>query len=518
MGDVPAVHYATTVDGASLAYQSFGQGEVDVVIIPPFAQNVELAWERWENRRMFARMGSFARIVHFDKRGTGASDRTVRVPGLDQRVDDARAVMDAAGVERAILYGVSEGGPMALLFAVTYPERVTALILYGTAPWITDPNETIEQREQGRWGIGGVFETWGTDECRLLRFLAPTAFADPSYRAWNPRYERQSATPAAIRDLLELVDEIDVSDLLGSIHVPTLVLHRRGDPVIPVERARAMAAAISGACFMEFDGIDHFGNIGDQDGWLDAMEGFVTGRAPAAHPGHDEPVNASIVTLGGFEVRHRGLTVPLSAWGSRRARTLCKRLAAAAGEPLPRDELIELLWPDDENDVCRLYSRLSVQLSTVRRLLGGGVIADRESVRLDLDAVSLDLVAFRRAVGGGDLVEALELYPGEFLPEDAYAPWAERPRKQARSLYLSTVRQLAAQSARTGDKDRVIGLMHRLLDVDPFDHDAHVVLVRSLDEAGRHGESRRAYTEYVAKMAELDLVPRALGDITSSSR
>ena len=123
--------------------------------IPPFAQNIELAWELPANRGMFERMGSFARIVQFDKRGTGASDRTVPVPGLDQRVDDARAVMDAAGVERAILYGLSEGGPMALLFAVTYPERVSGLILNATAPWIVDPNETADERERRRRATGG---------------------------------------------------------------------------------------------------------------------------------------------------------------------------------------------------------------------------------------------------------------------------------------------------------------------------------------------------------------------------
>ena len=325
MGDVPPVRYATAVDGASLAYQCFGSGDVDVVIIPPFAQNIEIAWELPENRRMFERMGSFARITQFDKRGTGASDRTVPVPGLDQRVDDARAVMDAAGIERAVLCGLSEGGPMAILFAVTYPERVISLVLHATAAWITDPAESFDARQR-RWrGVDHLIESWGTDECRTLRLLAPTGYADPAIRAWMPRYERQCATPSAIRELLELIDEIDVTAVLGDVRKPTLVMHRRGDPMIPFERARAMAEGIEGAELAAFDGVDHFPPVGDQDGWLATMERFVTGRQPSPRASPAPTVPTSIRTLGGFEVRRDGALAPLSAWGSRRARVLCKR-------------------------------------------------------------------------------------------------------------------------------------------------------------------------------------------------
>ena len=150
-----------------------------------------------------------------------------------------------------------------------------------------------------------------------------------------------------------------------------------------------------------------------------------------------------IRTLGGFGVFHDGSEVPLAAWGSRRARTLCKRLAASAGEPVPREQLIELLWPD-ELDPAPLPARLSVQLSTVRRLLGGGVIADRDSVRLDLREVELDLADLLCALRDGDDERAATLYGGEFLPEDVYADWAAAPRDRARRGVLGALARLAA--------------------------------------------------------------------------
>ena len=311
---MPPVRWATTSDGLSLGFQVFGTGSVDVVAIPPFAQNIELAWERPELRRVWERIGRFARVVHFDKRGTGVSDRSVPVPGLDQRVDDARAVMDAAGVDRAVLYGISEGGPMALLFAVTYPERVERLVLHATDARIVDRDGmTDEDLELLRWGPEGVLTHWGTEQSGLLRLLAPTAWADPDYRAWEPRYERHSATPAAIRDLLAMADSIDVREILGRITVPTLLLHVRGDPVIPIERVRETAAAIPGARLVEHDGIDHFPHVGETDWWLDEVERFVTG---AVAPRRSRPPvgRTTVRTLGGFDVLHDGTPVAVAEW------------------------------------------------------------------------------------------------------------------------------------------------------------------------------------------------------------
>ena len=510
MGEVPPLSWATTSDGLSLGYQVFGAGPVDLVVIPPFAQNIELAWERPELRRIWERTARFARMVHYDKRGTGVSDRSVPVPGLDQRVDDARAVMDAAGIERCVLYGISEGGPMAMLFAVTYPERVERLVLHATDARIVDlDGVSAEELEQQRWGVDGVFTSWGTDRSGLLALLAPSAWADADYRAWEPRYERHSATPAAIRDLLEMADGIDVREVLGQIAVPTLLLHVRGDPVIPIERVRQTAAAIPGALLIEHDGIDHFPHVGETDWWLDALERFVTGdvapRRPAASRGA-----ARIRTLGGFGVLHDGAEVPLAAWGSRRARTLCKRLAASAGEPVPREQLIELLWPD-ELDPAPLPARLSVQLSTVRRLLGGGVIADRDSVRLDLGEVELDLADLLCALRDGDDERAATLYGGEFLPEDVYAEWAAAPRDRARRGVLAALARLAAQAT---DADIAVGHLQRALELDPFGVAEHEGLIKVLHDAGRLGEARRAHDRYASQMRDLGTTAPALADLT----
>lgn len=369
MSDVAPVRYAR-VGGASLAYQIWGEGPATIVAIPPMAQNIELTWERPEYRRMLTRLGSFAQVLHFDKRGTGASDRCAHMPTMDQRVEDLAAVMDAAGIHRAHLLGVSEGGPVALLFAVTYAERVDGVVLMGSGARIVAEETTSDRTEL--WLAG-----WGTDETITLDVFAPSVASDPSYRAWEPRYERQSASPAALRELLAMIRAIDVRPLLASITAPVLVLHRRGDRVMPVELARETAAGIPNARLVELDGEDHFAQVGDVDGWLDHVEEFTTGsvgrREPAVAAG---AVRVEIRTMGGFSVRVDGEDVPLTAWGSRRARQLCKRLTIAGGRPVPRDELVQMLWPD-EPDAVKLGARLSVLLSNIRRVLGGGLVADR---------------------------------------------------------------------------------------------------------------------------------------------
>jgi pimeloyl-ACP methyl ester carboxylesterase len=202
---VPRTRYARS-GGVSLAFQVFGNGPITIVAVPPLAKNIEIAWECAQYRHYFERVASFSRYVHFDKRGTGASDRTVPVPSLDTHVDDLRAVMDAAGVEHAFVEGVSEGGPMAMLFAVTYPDRVDGLILDGTASILVPRGETPEARDE-RLALRELWlERWGTDESLTLAAMAPSVAADPWYREWQPRYERQSASPAALRDLVSLIE------------------------------------------------------------------------------------------------------------------------------------------------------------------------------------------------------------------------------------------------------------------------------------------------------------------------
>ena len=212
--------------------------------------------------------------------------------------------------------------------------------------------------------------------------------------------------------------------------------------------------------------------------------------------------------MGGFEVRVGDEVVPLSAWGSRRSRILCKRLAVALGQPVTRDELAELLWPDD--DVERLPARLSVQLSTVRRILGGAVVADRATVRLDLDAVHLDLDALHRALAAGDDARAVALHRGELLPEDAFADWTLGPRARVRDQMIGAHRRLATTVSGAGDHDAAAEHLARLLELDPYDEPAHEQRTRALAAAGRHGEARRADERYRDAMAELGVSPRML--------
>jgi pimeloyl-ACP methyl ester carboxylesterase/DNA-binding SARP family transcriptional activator len=506
--EVEQIRYARN-DGVSLAYQAWGNGPLTILGIPPMAQNIELTWERPEFRHIYERLGSFAHVVHFDKRGTGVSDRTSGVPTLDQRVDDTRSVMDAAGIEQAVLMGLSEGGPMAMLLAVTYPERVQALVLVTTAASFVPTDES----EPGRaariaWGRRWV-ENWGTDKSTTLEVFAPSAANDAGYREWQSRYERHSATPAAISELLGMIYDIDVRPILGQIAIPTLIIHRRDDPVIRAEQARELATMIPGAQFVEVPGRDHFPNVGDTDVWLDAIEHFVTGTIAERPAATVAAVGVpEIRTMGGFGVWVGDDEVPLSAWGSRRARQLCKRLAVALGQPVTRDELGEVLWPGD--DIERLPARLSVQLSAVRRILGGGIVADRAAVRLDLRAVRLDLDTLHRALAAGDDQHAVDAYRGELLPEDAYEEWTSGPRTRLRDLMIGAHRRLAITASGAGGQDAAAEHLARLLDLDPYDEWAHEQRTCALVAARRHGEAQRAEERYRAAMAELGVRPRAL--------
>ena len=500
-----SVRYARA-NGVSLAYQTVGEGPPTIVAIPPMAQNVELMWERVEYRRMLERLGSFARLVHFDKRGTGASDRTVNLPTIDERVEDLRAVMDHAEVEDAYLLGVSEGGPVALAFAATYPERVRGVALVSSAARIIgDENE--EQRQRRRRGFELLVERWGTDDSITLDVFAPTAAADPTYRAWEPRYERQSATPVAVRELLDLLEVVDVRPLLRSLSTPVLLLHRRDDGVVPIHLARETADQIAGARLVELDGVDHAPHIGDVDAWIDQVEELTTGTRALRRPA--DVRRAVLHTMGGFRVTFGEEEVALTAWGSRQARQLCKRLAVAAGRPVPRDELIEMLWPG-QDDPARLGARLSVVLSNVRRVLHGGLIADRGAVRLDVTSVTLDVHDVYEALGRGDDAAAIAAHRGPILPEDAYEDWAGDARDRLTFAVIGARRRLASQAAAAGDVDGVVAHATAILELDRYDERAHELLVRTLHTAGRHGDASRADDAYRERMAELGVRPQSL--------
>lgn len=501
------VRYAR-VSGVSLAYQTWGTGAATIVAIPPLAQNIELMWERPEYRTMLERLGSFARVLHFDKRGTGASDRTARMPTMDERVEDLRGVMHDAGIQRAHLLGVSEGGPMALAFAATYPDLVEGVILMSSGARIHGDAPADQAEALGEWNA--VFaDRWGTDQTLALEVFAPSLASDADYRAWEPRYERQSATPAAIRELLEMLQTIDVRSLLPSISSPVVAIHRRGDRAILVERSREVVAGVPSGRLVELDGDDHMAQAGDVHAWLDHVEAFVTGSVGSRSGPIVAHHRATITTMGGFSVRLGDEEVPLGAWGSRRARQLCKRLAVDAGRPVPREQLIEMLWPG-ELDANRLGARLSVLLSNVRRVLGGGLIADRAAVALDPVAVQLDLRALYVALGDGDDAAVVQAYCGPVLPEDAYEDWASEARLAVTRAVIGAHRRLARAAGTSGHIDDLVTNTTAIIDLDPFDEGAHELLITTLAAAGRAGDAARANERYRRAMAELGVRPQQL--------
>jgi pimeloyl-ACP methyl ester carboxylesterase/class 3 adenylate cyclase len=283
---MPSTRYAKSGD-ASIAYQVIGDGPIDLVLVLGFATHVELQWEWAAFARFFERIGSFARLIVFDKRGTGLSDPVTEVPTLEQRIDDVRTVMDAAGSERAALLGISEGGPMSVLFAATHPERVSALVLYGAMgrtteapdyPWAA-PAEAL--RESAAEFLAPY---WGQDAEGMVELFAPSLAGDPEAVEFNARFERSAASPAMVQQLFEMFLDIDVRAVLPTIHVPTLVVHRRHDRVVNRRAGEALAGQIPGAQYMELPGIDHLPWAGDSDAVLGEIEEFLTGARSVAEP------------------------------------------------------------------------------------------------------------------------------------------------------------------------------------------------------------------------------------------
>lgn len=252
---VPRTHYARS-DDRSIAYQVLGDGPEDLLFIPGFVSNIELHWEHPDFVRFFSRLGRVGRLITFDKRGTGLSERVPpdQLPTLEQRIDDVRAVLDAVGSTRANLFGISEGSAMAILFAALHPERVARLALFGAYGWrarLSTINATMVEDTRAAWGTGAVFE-----------FLAPSTKGDKSTRRFFSRLERHSATPDVAAGLVQRSNEIDVSEVLSSVRAPTVVIHRRDDEVVSVGHGRALADAIPGARFVEQAGGDHLVFIG----------------------------------------------------------------------------------------------------------------------------------------------------------------------------------------------------------------------------------------------------------------
>ncbi len=277
----PETRYARS-GNVGIAYQVVGEGDLDLVVAFPFLSHLDLIWENPPLAAFLHRLASFARVIVFDRRGVGLSDPAPGAPTLEERMDDVRAVMDAAGSERAALLGMSEGATMCMLFAATYPERTAALVLWGAMarstadedyPWAPEREALEESNEElvsPMWGQGATIE-----------IFSPSMAANPVAREFQARFERQAASPMRVAQLVEMFLDTDVRSALPLIQAPTKVLHRRGDRAVNVRAARWLAAQIEGSSYVELEGEDHFPWVGEnREEALDEIEEFLTGVRP----------------------------------------------------------------------------------------------------------------------------------------------------------------------------------------------------------------------------------------------
>jgi class 3 adenylate cyclase/pimeloyl-ACP methyl ester carboxylesterase len=282
---IPETRYALTADGVSIAYQVVGEGPLDLVYVPGWVSHLEATWEEPTLASFCEQLASFSRLILFDKRGTGMSDRVPedQLPTLEIRMDDLRSVCDAAGSEQAALLGVSEGAPLCVLFAAAHPERTTAAIMIGgyarrmqaaDYPWgiSVEAHEAFMEEIARGWGGPVGLET-----------RAPSRIDDVRFRENWARYLRLGASPSAVLALVRMNAEIDVRSFLPTVHVPTLVIHRTGDRAIPVDAGRYLGEHIPGASFVELPGEDHLPWIGDSDSILVEIQHFLTGTRPRPH-------------------------------------------------------------------------------------------------------------------------------------------------------------------------------------------------------------------------------------------
>ena len=327
--DVPETRYAKS-DGLDIAYQAFGGGDITLVAVPPIVSNIELVWEDPSWARFLRRLGSFCRVIHFDKRGTGMSDRSIGNSTLEQRVDDLRAVMDAEGVEQAFIGGLSEGGPLCAYFAATYPERTLGLILEDTFARLTrrddypiGPIDEVFEQFLDQWA-----DSWGTPDTMTLHVFAPSKAGDPEFVRWLNRFERLTVSPSGLRAMMALNQELDIRPILSTISVPTLVLHRTGDLAMSVEHGRYLAEHIPNAKYVELPGMDHLPWLGDSDAILEALEDFIAGGR------HEVEADRILATVLFTDIV--GSTERATALGDRKWRDVLDDLDHLVGKRLDR--------------------------------------------------------------------------------------------------------------------------------------------------------------------------------------
>ena len=334
----PETRYARSGD-VHVAYQVFGEGDIDVVVVPGFFTHLEMVWEHEPAARALRALASFARVISFDRRGSGLSDPVSDAPTLEERMDDVRAVMDAAGSERAALIGISEGASMAILFAATYPHRAQALVCWGglaRSTWAPDytfapPREAFQEA-----GTELILPFWG--QGATIEVAAPSRADDPEARAFFGRMERASSSPGMFAALVQMFYDIDVREAAKAVHVPALVLHRSHDRLVNIRHGRWLAENMPNARFVEIPGGDHGYFYENQDLILDEIQEFLTGTRAVPEPdrmlativftdivdstrraaesgdrawrelleGHQSDVRAALKRFGGNEVKAMG--------------------------------------------------------------------------------------------------------------------------------------------------------------------------------------------------------------------
>ena len=328
MASAPTTKYTRAGD-VHIAYQVVGDGPHDLVLVPGWVSHLEYAWEEPSYSSFLRRLASFTRLILLDRRGMGLSDRVAQLPTLETRMDDVRAVMDAAGSDRAALFGLSEGGPLCSMFAATYPERTSALILYGTfARMLRAPDYPmglpVDALERF---LTRIEEQWGTGSLSADHF-APSLAEDAAFRQSWARFERLAVSPGGMRSVVSMLYETDARHILSLIRVPTLVVHRAGDRVSLVEGGRYIAERIPGAKYVELPGPDHFPWVGDADAVLDEIEEFLTG---VRHRPEPDRVLATVMFTDIV-----GATAKAAALGDRRWRDLLGQHHALVREQLAR--------------------------------------------------------------------------------------------------------------------------------------------------------------------------------------
>jgi pimeloyl-ACP methyl ester carboxylesterase len=331
----PRTRYAQSGD-VSIAYQIVGEGPLDIVLAPGFPSHLEHAWTQPLLAHFYARLASFSRLILFDKRGLGLSDRVADsdLPGVEQRTDDIRAVLDAVGSNRATVVGISDGGPIAAVFAATHPERVISLVIVNSFARRVQADDYPWGPTADDWRgfVDAVRQDWGGP--LFLDFLVPSRAGDREFADWWATYLRQSSSPGAAAAYLRMNAQIDVRAVLPAVHVPTLILHSIGDRICPIEGGRYLASRIAGSRLVELPGDDHHAWASEPDRLIGEIEEFVTGQR------HAPPPDSVLTTLLFTDIV--GSTETAAELGDRRWKTLLDSHHAIVRAQLDRFHGVEV--------------------------------------------------------------------------------------------------------------------------------------------------------------------------------